>query len=92
MKSVLIKLIIVTIALIGWVIYTRMDQIKDALDFDLDTSELVSKLPTTSSPAPTQTTIYKWRDDQGVWHMSNAPPADARNVQIHNYSESNGGN
>lgn len=91
MKSVLIKLIIVTIALIGWVIYTRMDQIKEALDFDLDTSELVANIAPASSPSPTETTIYKWQDDKGDWHMSNSPPVDARNVQIHNYSDNNGG-
>ncbi len=35
--------------------------------------------------APEVTRVYKWRDKQGNWHVSNAPPAKDQAVEVRDY-------
>jgi len=88
MKSVLYKLVFVTIILGGWVAYDKRDAISDFI------SASGNKIPTQvsdlfsssgNSDKVITTTVYKWKDENGEIQFSNTKPAHMPNAEIQQF-------
>lgn len=87
MQSMLTKLIIVLIALVGWVVYSRMDQIKDFLGMVQESvPQVVEQTLEPDKPTPATTTVYKWQDASGEWHITSTPPDKATAIETKTYA------
>lgn len=47
--------------------------------------ELFERVRDLSGTAPTSSTVYKWQDDQGVWHVTDTPPPAGVRYQEQQY-------
>lgn len=86
MQNMLTKLLILLVALIGWVIYSKMDKIKAFLGDVPAMPEIVSVPTPTTQAAPKTTTVYKWQDASGEWHISSTPPAGVSAIETKTYT------
>lgn len=85
MKSLLTKLIILLIAVIGWVVYSKMDQIKAMIGDAQDAVPEIAIPNITEPEKPETTTVYKWQDSSGEWHITSTPPPDGASVEAKTY-------
>ena len=79
------KLGTLLIALIGIAVYLNWDTISSFVGNGA--GNLLSKdiLPRDILPAnldPNTTTVYKWQDEEGKWHVSNQRPTNVEAVEI----------
>ncbi|GMR17888.1 MAG: hypothetical protein BMS9Abin33_0282 [Gammaproteobacteria bacterium] len=82
MKSLFFKLVIVLIALAGWIAY---DQRQAIMNFSLsDIKKLVPEsLPKNiGDKKGSTTTVYKWQDSSGKWHFGDTRPKDVKAVSV----------
>lgn len=75
MKPVLVKLVLVLVALVGWMVYDNwhvVEQMSVAKFVDATTKKLPKRLiPKTSNNV---TEVYQWKDTSGKTHFSNTRP------------------
>jgi len=84
------KLGVLLIAMIGVAVYLNWDTISNIVGNragSLLSKDILSGdiLPRDILPAdldPNTTTVYKWQDDEGSWHVSNQRPAGVEAVEI----------
>lgn len=79
MKSLLIKLVLITFAIVGWVVYDRWDELSSNV---LSTTKQLSKQLTPKNTEVKTTTVYKWQDKNGDWQFSNTKPANVADAEI----------
>ena len=82
MKSLFFKLVIVLIALAGWIAY---DQRQAIMNFSLsDIKKLVPEsLPKNIGDRKGgTTTVYKWQDSSGKWHFGDTRPKGVKTVSV----------
>lgn len=82
MKSLFFKLVIVLIALAGWMAYENQQAI---MNFSLsDIKKIIPKsLPKNiGDKNGSSTIVYKWQDSSGKWHFSDTRPKDVTTVSI----------
>ena len=86
MQSLLTKLIILLIAVIGYVVYSKMDQIKAMLG-EAEQAMPEIAIPSVAEPEkPATTTVYKWQDASGEWHITSTPPPKGATVEAKTYA------
>jgi len=81
MKPLFFKLVIVLIALAGWIAYDHRQAI---MNFSLsDVKKLVPEsLPKNIGDKGGTTTVYKWQDSSGKWHFGDTRPKDVDAVSV----------
>lgn len=79
MKSLLVKLVIVLVALVGWMLYDNRQAITSFSLAGLKNS-VSTKLPVRLESKGGATTVYKWQDQSGKWHFSDTQPQEAKTV------------
>lgn len=79
-KSMFFKLVFALIALVGWLIYDRWDDITYNIAKAQHNVVKTAKKALPKEDAPVVQT-YKWTDADGKVHYSNIKPADAGNVE-----------
>ncbi len=47
--------------------------------------ELFDRVRDLTGSASSSTTVYKWQDDKGVWHVTDAPPPNGVKYQEQQY-------
>lgn len=47
--------------------------------------ELFDRVRDFAGATPTSTTVYKWQDEQGVWHVTDTPPPAGTRYQEQQY-------
>lgn len=87
MRSLFFKMGFLLVALIGWVIYDRWDNLSmtAATSASAISGKMKSSLPT-EPPANVKTKVYKWQDAQGRWQFSNEPPKTQAKVSTQTYN------
>ncbi len=86
MGKLLVKMILVLIALVSWVVYTKMDTIKQYIN-EFETPSMsagFSLSPTLIKPVE----VYKWQDTQGEWHFSSKKPQGVPDPELKTYGDS----
>jgi len=49
----------------------------------LQLEDELRELPGGSAIPPTESTLYKWQDDRGIWQLTDRPPTDSRPYETH---------
>ena len=87
MQSLFFKMGLVLVALVGWVVYDRWDNLSATTVASVSTvsTKVKSSLPT-EPPTNVKTKVYKWQDAQGHWQFSNTPPKTQAKVATQTYN------
>lgn len=84
MRSLLTKLLILLVGLVGLMLYQQRDRIESWSPSAL-TALIPDKVKQAATDRVTTTTVYKWRDEQGRLHVSDTPPKDGKVVTVQEY-------
>lgn len=83
MKSVFNKLVFLCVALAGWIIYDRWDNIVSRVQQTVD--KVTTSVKSPQDDKPVTTTVYKWKDADGNWQFSNSKPESVNNAEIQQF-------
>ena len=80
MKSLLNKLIFLTLVVSAWVVYDRWDSISQT--FESTKKQISREISSIKNTEVKTTTVYKWKDKDGNWQFSNTRPENVPDAEV----------